>query len=307
MSVPDRIELDGRTIPLSSLDRVLWPRTGTTKGEMLAYYLEAAPAILPHLQDRPITLTRFPGGVDGKGFFQTRCPPHPEWLRTEPIRQPDGTVSRDYCLLDDAAGLAWAANIAAIELHPLLGRLPRIDHPTVVLFDLDPGPAAGLGALVEAALVLRQVLDHLGLASLVKTSGKGGLHIVVPVDGDHTYARTKPFAQAVARRLTVERPDLITDRSTRRDRGGRVLVDWAQNNEHRSIAAPYSLRALPVPSVSTPLTWSEVEALASTALRPQVLFGPRQVLDRLQLHGELFRPALELQQRLPVLDEAGTT
>ena len=298
----DRIELDGRVIPMSSLDRVLWPVTGTTKGEMLAYYLEVAPVMLPHLHRRPITLTRFPEGVDGKGFFQTRCPPHPDWLQTHPVRQPDGRVSRDYCLVEDRAGLAWAVNVAAIELHPLLGRLPRIDQPTVVLFDLDPGPEAGLDELVEAALALRQVLDGLDLVTVVKTSGKGGLHVVVPLAPQHSYDETKPFAREVARSLRTQRPDLVTDRSSRAERGARVLIDWAQNNEHRSIAAPYSLRALPVPSVSTPLAWSEVEALSSTVDRPPVLFGPRDVLARLDRHGDLFRPALDRQQQLPPVD-----
>lgn len=301
----DHIEVAGRSLPVTSLDRVLWPATGTTKGDLLAYYLEIAPVILPHLRDRPITLARFPEGVEGKGFFQTRCPSHPPWLATHPVGQPDGTVTRDYCLLDDAAGLAWAANVASVELHPLLGRRPSTDQPSVVLFDLDVGPHADRRDGCRVALLLRDLLDGLGLASLVKSSGRGGLHIEVPLNLPHDYTATKAFARAVARRLARERPDLVSDRMSRRERAHLVLVDWAQNNEHRSIAAPYSLRALRFPSVSAPLTWDEVHRAASSPDAGSLLLPPRRVLQRLERMGDVFGPVLDTQQRLPSVEMIG--
>lgn len=295
------VEVAGRSLRLTNLGKVLWPRTGTTKGELLRYYGRIAPVLLPHVERRPLTLARFPDGVEGKGWFQTTCPSPPPWLPTYPLEQPDGRVSRDYCVVDEPAALLWVANLGAVELHPLLGRLPRVDRPTVVAFDLDPGERASLADCCDVALVLRDALAGFGLRAFAKVSGWAGLHVVVPLNRPHDYRHTKGFARTVAGVLARRDPDAVTDRSTRAGREGKVLVDWAQNNEHRSLAAPYSLRALPWPSVSAPVTWGEVEDVAATRDATPLAVHIEGVFDRLDRLGDLFAPVLDIEQQLPAV------
>jgi bifunctional non-homologous end joining protein LigD len=288
-----RFELEGRALTLSSLERVVWPEAGFTKGEMLDYYARVAPWLLPHLAGRPVTLARFPEGVAGHGWYQTRCRPRPSWVRAHPLGE------QEYCLIDDLATLMWAANVGAIEFHPFLARAERIEEPTVAVFDLDPGPPAGLLECAGAALRLRGLLAGIGLDCFPKTSGSVGLHVYVPLNAPHTYAETKPFAREVARVLAQEHPGEIVDRTARRVRGGKVLVDWGQNDLNKSTAGAYSLRAVTRPTVSTPLTWDDVEEAVDRGEPARLVFEPADVLARLAREGDLFRPVLEVVQEVP--------
>ena len=292
------VEVGGRLLQVSSLDRVLWPRTGTTKAELLAYYLSVAPVLLPHLVDRPLTLHRFPEGVEGKHFFQTRTPPHPDWVRTVTLSYPRTGKTFEAPVIDDLAALVWAVNLTALELHPFLGTVRALDAPTAMVLDLDPGLPAGMLQACQVALLLRAELDARGLASYPKTSGGKGLHVFVPVQ-DATYEATKGLARTLARTLAARSPDLVVDRMTKALRTGRVLVDWSQNDPGKSTVAAYSPRAGPTPTVSTPVTWREVEtAVQHRDPRPLVpdLTGVRR---RLAEHGDLFAPVLAGGQRLP--------
>jgi bifunctional non-homologous end joining protein LigD len=294
------VEIDGRELRLSNLDKVLWPATGFTKGELIDYYARVAPALLPHLARRPMTLARFPDGVFGPGWYQTRCPNPPSWLPTLPVPSPDGRGSgRDYCLVDDLPALVWAVNTGSIELHPLLSRAPDLDTPTLVMFDLDPGPPAGLLECSRVALWVRGLLADLGLQAYPKTSGRGGLHVCVPLNVPTTYRETKPFARRVAARVVASHPDHVVDRMDKAIRAGKVFIDWGQNDASKSTAAVYSLRARVEPEASTPVTWDEVEAAVRADDVSPLVFSPDDVLRLVESEGDRFGPVLELQQRLP--------
>jgi bifunctional non-homologous end joining protein LigD len=288
------IEIEGRRLSLSNLDKALYP-TGFTKGDLVEYYIRVAPVILPHLAGRPVTLRRFPDGLDGPTWFQTRCRGRPPWMRTAPIRIRRGEV-HEYCLIEDRPSLAWAANQAAVELHPFLWRHEQPERPLLAVFDLDPGPPAGLAEACTVALRLRDLLGEAGLRSFAKASGSRGIHVVVPVHADVTFDRTKSFGREVAGQLAGQDPARITDRLEHPAREGRVMVDWRQNDKMRSTVAPYSLRARRRPVVSAPLTWEEVER--GTDEPASVELSPDTVLHRVA-DGDLFEPVLELSQRLP--------
>ncbi|HEV3407065.1 MAG TPA: non-homologous end-joining DNA ligase [Gaiellaceae bacterium] len=287
------IEVDGRALRFSNLDKVLWPRAGFTKGELVDYYRRVAAALLPHLAERPVTLARFPDGVDRYGWYQTNCRGRPDWLPTRRIRD------QEYCLLNDLPALLWAANMGAIELHPFLARSDRLHEPEVVVFDLDPGPPAGIVECCRVALRLRDTLAAERLASFPKTSGSLGLHVYVPLNSPAGYGRTKPFARLVARTLAEQHPDSVVDEMPKRLRAGKILLDWGQNDAAKSTVAPYSLRAMERPTVSTPLRWEEVEHVADERRSDLLAFSPRDVLNRLETLGELFEPVLTLKQALP--------
>ncbi|MDQ3991382.1 MAG: non-homologous end-joining DNA ligase [Actinomycetota bacterium] len=292
------IEVEGRRVRVTTLDRVLWPDAGFTKRQMIEYYVRVAPVLLPHLARRPITLHRFPEGVEGPGWYQARCRGRPAWMSAHVVRGRTGEAI-DYCLIEDVASLVWAANLGTIELHPFLAPAERPDEPTVVAFDLDPGPPADLVDCCEVALWLREVLDGLGLEAFAKTSGAVGLHVYVPLGPGHRYDATKPFARGVARLLAERNPDRVIERMTRSLRPGKVLVDWLQNDPTRSTVAPYSLRAMAWPTVSTPVTWDEVEGAVRDRSPGTVTFQPGDVLDRIERMGDLFGPVLEIDQSLP--------
>jgi bifunctional non-homologous end joining protein LigD len=297
--VTSEVEVEGRRFRLSNLDKVLWPAAGFTKGQMLDYYTCVAPTLLPHVSGRPMTLRRFPDGVERGDWYQIQWPRGaPAWLPTREVRARRGGVWR-FCVIDDLPSLLWAANLAAIELHPLLAYGARPDEPTAVVFDLDPGPPADIVDCCEVALRLRYELDELGLAAFPKTSGSVGLHVYVPLNARHTYDETKAFARGLAQRLAETDPERVTERVQRTERAGRVLVDWLQNDATRSTVAPYSLRGTAWPTVSTPLTWDEVKE-ATTKRRPGLLtFDARLALDRLDRLGDVFAPVLEVEQALP--------
>jgi bifunctional non-homologous end joining protein LigD len=298
MSVSNTIDIDGRRLTLTNLDKVLWPETGFTKAEMIDYYARVAGWLLPHLERRPITLRRFPNGVDGVNWYQTRCLNRPSWLPVAPIAARSGEL-QEYCLIDDLASLIWVANQASVELHPFLARVPELNQPTAVVFDLDPGAPASLVECCQLALLLREVLDASALASFAKTSGTLGLHIYVPLNTPHSYEKTKRFARTIAQLLTREYPDLVVHQQKRSLRAGKVLIDWLQNDPTRSTVAPYSLRAAPWPLVSTPIRWDEIAHVAAAREADSLFFAVSAALERLERLGDIFQPALELEQTLP--------
>ncbi|MBD0281572.1 MAG: ATP-dependent DNA ligase [Thermoleophilaceae bacterium] len=288
------VEVEGRRLSLSNLDKVMYPAVGFTKGQLIDYYTRIAPVLLPHLRDRPLTLKRYPNGVDGGHFYEKRCPPHaPEWVR----RQEAAGIN--FCVCDDLPTLVWLANLADLELHPSLSLVDEILRPTVMAFDLDPGPPAGLGECCDVALILREALGRLGLESFAKTSGSKGIQVYVPLnveDVDYD-GGTKPLSNALARHLEAQHPDLIVSSQKKELRRGKVLIDWSQNDEHKTTVCVYSLRARERPTVSTPLAWEEVEAGDPDAL----VFEADDVLDRVEERGDLFASVVELKQELPAL------
>ncbi len=302
-----RVEADGRTLTLSNLDKVLYPEAGFTKAGMIDYYRRVAPALLPHLTGRALTLLRFPDGVEAEGFFEKNCPQHrPEWVRTADYHHRSDDTVTTHCVVDDLPTLVWLANLAALELHAPMARAVDPDRPTCVVFDLDPGPPAGFADSARIALTLREVLASLDLDAAPKASGKKGLHIYLPLndpDGpDHAAARD--FAHAVAEILARRNPETVVTRMDKALRRGKVFVDWSQNARHKTTVAVYSLRATPRPAVSAPLTWSDVEAAADTGAFPDL--APDAVLDRVEREGDLFAAVLELRQHLPDLAEGLT-
>jgi bifunctional non-homologous end joining protein LigD len=291
------VEIDGRRVALTSLTRVLWPASGFTKKDMIAYYRRVAPALLPHIERRPLTLGRFPAGVEGPGFAQTECRGRPEWLKVREIRIRSGEVRR-YCVAGDVASLVWIANQSAIELHTFLSCGSRLDRPAAVAFDLDPGPGAGILDCCRVATWLRDALARISLEAWPKTSGSRGLHVLVPIAGRHTYSETKAFARAMAGKLATDKPARVTD-SSRAAREGRVLVDWLQNSRMRTTVAPYSLRSTDLPTVSTPVRWEEVEAALAGRSPEALVFSPDEVVRRIERHGDLFGGTLRDEQSLP--------
>ena len=291
-----QVEVDGRQLSLSNLDKVMYPLTGFTKGHVIDYYTRVAPALLPHLRGRPLTLKRYPDGVGGAYFYEKQCPSHaPDWVRKASIELESKTI--DFCVCDDLPTLVWAANLADLELHPSLSRAERIERPTTMAFDLDPGEPATIEQCCEVALLLRAVLEQLGLDCLPKTSGSKGMQVYVPLNDGVTYADTKPLSQALARHLEAQHPKLIVSSQKKELRRGKVLIDWSQNDEHKTTVCVYSLRARERPTVSTPLDWKEVERG-----RPEELvFEAEEVLGRVEEGGDLFAPVVELEQDLPEL------
>ena len=307
MTVPDparaggrrEIEVDGRRLTFTNMDKVLWPSVAFTKGHMISYYEAVAPVLLPHLRARPLTLKRYPDGVDGWFWFQTRCPRPPSWMRTYRVRsasRPGETF--DYCAADDVPSLLWIANLGAIELHPLSSRAAAVEEPAAVVFDLDPGAPAGLAECCAVALRLRALLQESRLTSFVKTSGLKGIHVVVPLNQPHTFDAAKGFAREVAERLAAERPDEVTTVSARARRGSKVFVDWSQNNLARSTVAPYSLRAALIPTVSMPVSWDEVAAGVNEGAAA-LTFDAGRALERVGRGADLFAPVEMLRQQLP--------
>ncbi|MET0835594.1 MAG: non-homologous end-joining DNA ligase [Thermoleophilaceae bacterium] len=288
------VEVEGRRLSLSNLDKVMYPQVGFTKGEVIDYYTRVSPALLPHLRGRPLTLKRYPDGVEGEYFYEKNCPSHaPEWVRKERI----GGIS--YCICDDLPTLVWAANLADLELHPSLSKADDISRPTLMAFDLDPGEGAGLAECCEVAVILREALAQLGLDCYAKTSGSKGIQVYVPLNSDDVDYRggTKLISNALARHLETQQPKLIVASQRKDLRAGKVLIDWSQNDEHKTTVCVYSLRARERPTVSTPLAWEEIERGDPQKL----VFEAGDVLERVEEHGDLFGRVAEQEQRLPEL------
>jgi bifunctional non-homologous end joining protein LigD len=300
-----QVEVDGRELKLTNLDKVLYPKAGFTKGEMVDYYAKVAPAIVPHLSGRAVTLRRFPEGVEDldAAFFEKRCPKHrPKWVKTTRVQAGPRAGKIDFCVCDGLPTLIWMAQLAAIELHPSLslGRAPK--RPTVLAFDLDPGPPADIVDCSRVALRLREVLDQLGLECFVKTSGSKGVQLYVPLNTKTSYEQTRPFAQALAQLIAKQTPETVLAKMGKKtDRSGKVLIDWYQNNERKTTIAVYSLRARERPTCSTPIAWEEVEAAADSGDGSDLVFEADDVLRRIEERGDLFAPVLELEQALPKL------
>lgn len=296
------VEIAGRELKLSNLDKVFYPATGFTKGEMIDYYVRVAPGLLPHLADRPVTLKRYPGGAVANFFYQKECPAHrPAWLPTAPVWSEGNNRDVNHCLLQNLPALVWAANLAALELHTSLSLARDPAIPTVLVFDLDPGPGATVLQCAQVGLWLRDLFAHYGLESYPKTSGSKGLQIYLPLNGVAGYDQTKAFAHAVAQLLEKQHPAQVVSKMRKDLRAGKIFVDWSQNDEHKTTVCVYSLRAKQRPFVSTPVTWDEVEAAWQKRAPDRLAFEAPQVLQRLETFGDLFAPVLKVRQKLPAI------
>jgi bifunctional non-homologous end joining protein LigD len=299
------VEVDGRELKLTNLDKVLYPKTGFTKGEVVDYYARVAEAMVPHLKGRAVTLRRFPEGVDDldSAFFEKRCPKHrPKWVKTTSVVAGPNAGKIDFCVCDGRPTLVWMAQLASIELHPSLslGRAPT--RPTVLAFDLDPGPPADVVDCCRVALRLREMFGHFGVECFAKTSGSKGMQVYVPLNQKKmSYDLTKPFAKAIAQLLEKQTPDLVVSKMKKVERPGKIFVDWSQNHRSKTTIAVYSLRAREHPTASTPVTWEEVETAADSGDGKPLVFEAGAVLERIEQHGDLFAPVLELEQELPEL------
>jgi bifunctional non-homologous end joining protein LigD len=298
-AVVDRLVKQSK-LALSNLDKVLFPATGTTKGAMIEYYYAIAPTILAHLREHPITMKRYPDGVAGEFFYEKRCPAwRPPWAKTCAVRRDGSSGEINYCTVADVPSLLWMANLGSIELHPLLGTCRRPDRPTALVFDLDPGAPAGLLDCVWIARELRAMLRALGLEAVPKTSGGKGLHLWVPLNTNVTFDQTKEFAHAVALLMEREHPKLVTATMRRSERAGKVFIDWSQNDRSKTTVAAYSVRAMPQPTVSTPLHWDEIDAVRTRRDVARLTFDIDDVPQRLREHGDLFADVRTMKQRLP--------
>jgi bifunctional non-homologous end joining protein LigD len=296
------IEVQGKQLKLSNLEKVLYPATGFTKQQVIDYYVRIAPAMVPHLAGRALTRKRYPNGVDEEFFYEKNAPQHrPDWVKTAPIWSGRNRRTIHYILADDLATLVWLANLAAIELHPSLALAKDITCPTMMVFDLDPGPPANIVQCCRVGLWLREIFEHFGLKSFPKTSGSKGLQIYVPLNTPTNYEATKTFSHALAQLLEHEHSELVVSDMKKQVRTGKVFVDWSQNDEHKTTVAVYSLRAREHPTVSTPVTWEEVERAGKKKDANLLVFEAKQVVARVEKMGDLFAPALELKQRLPDL------
>jgi bifunctional non-homologous end joining protein LigD len=284
-------EVDGRQVKLSNLDKVLYPEAAFKKRDVIDYYARIAPVLLPHLEGRALTLKRYPNGVDAQFFYEKNAPSHrPEWVTTARV----GSI--DYVVVDHEATLVWLANLADLELHTSLALAGEPERPTLVAFDLDPGPPATVVECCRVAELLRGMFEGLGLECFAKTSGSKGMQVYLPLNSEATFAQTKSFSKAVAELLAREEPGLVVARQTKSARTGKVLVDWGQNDVNKTTVNVYSLRATPRATASTPVTWDEVRA----AKQPEDLtFEAADVLRRVDELGDLFAPVLALVQRLP--------
>jgi bifunctional non-homologous end joining protein LigD len=299
------IEVQGRHLKLSNLEKVLYPASGFTKQQVIDYYVRIAPAILPHLKGRALTRKRYPDGVEAQPFFEKNAPMHrPDWVKTAPIWSEGNHRTVHYVLANDLATLVWLANLAALELHPSLSLAEDIMCPTEMVFDLDPGPPADIVQCCQVGLWLREIFAHLGLESFPKTSGSKGLQLYVPLNTPTTYDATKLFSHALAQLLEHDHPGQVVSEMKKQVRTGKVFVDWSQNDEHKTTIAVYSLRAKEHPTVSTPVTWAEVERCLKKKDAKLLVFEARQTMARFEKMGDLFEPVLKLKQRLPELTVA---
>jgi bifunctional non-homologous end joining protein LigD len=291
-------ELAGRRIALTNLEKVLWPEAGRTKAWLLEYYMRVAPTLLAHLNHRPVTLRRFPDGIEGASWHQNECRGEPEWFRVFETVGRSGRSLR-FCVVDDLPSLVWLANQAAIELHPFQWVLEAPRRPKALIFDLDPGPPANVVDCARIALRLRELLENFRLASYPKTSGSVGMHVHVPLGLPHDGEHVKAFVRAVADALAQQHPNEVVAAMEKRSRAGKVFVDWLQNDPTRQTVAPYSLRGMPFPTVAAPVAWEELERAVADD-RPEALtFLGEDVLARLEHRGDLFADVLELEQALP--------
>lgn len=296
------LKVANKTLEVSNLNKVLYPAVGFTKGQVIDYYIRIAPVLLPHLKDRPLTLKRYPNGVNAPFFYEKRCPSHrPQWVRTAHIWSEGNNEYVDYCLANDLPTLVWAANLADLELHTSLAKYRNRERPTAMVFDLDPGPPATIVECAAVAIWLKEILDAFKLQVFAKTSGSKGLQLYVPLNTPVTYDQTKPFAQALAQRLEREHPREVVSKMQKSLRDGKVFIDWSQNDSHKTTVCAYSLRAKERPTVSTPVTWAEMENVRKKKRPDLFVFTSEDTLKRVARQGDLFAPVLILKQKLPKL------
>jgi len=300
MSQKAQLVVEGKKLSVSNLDKVLYPKVGFTKGQVIDYFIRVAPVLLPHLKDRPLTMKRYPDGVEGEFFYEKNCPSHrPNWVKTAKVWSEGNQRRMHYCLANDLPTLVWAANLADLELHTSLSRKDKIERPTMMVFDLDPGPPADIVQCCQVGIWLRDLLGRMKLKSFAKTSGSKGLQVYVPLNTPVTYDDTKGLSRSLAQHLEREHPDLVTSNMSKAVRKGKVFVDWSQNDEHKTTICVYSLRAKEEPTVSTPVIWKEVESCLKKKKPDLVKFRSDQVLARMEKLGDLFEAVEELKQKLP--------
>ena len=307
------VDVEGKHLKLSNLDKVLYPEANFTKGQVIDYYVRIAPVLLPHLHGRPLTMKRYPNGVNGMFFYEKNCPSHrPEWVKTARVWSEGNNRWMDYCVFEDLPTLVWAANLADLELHTSLSLSKDILQPSFLVFDLDPGPPANIVQCCQVGIWVRDIFAKLGLNSFAKTSGSKGLQIYVPLNTAVTYDDTKPFAHELARLLERQHPQLVVSDMKKSLRTGKVFVDWSQNDDHKTTVCVYSLRAKERPTASTPVKWDEVEKCLEKGDANLLRFEAGEVVERAKKYGDLFEPVLKLKQKLPALEllagaEPGTT
>ncbi len=292
--------LDGKRLKLTNLSKILYPESDFTKADVVDYYARIGPIITPHLENRPLTLKRYPNGVDEDYFYEKQCPKyHPKWLETTKVQGEEKTIN--FCMANDLPSLIWVANLASLELHTSLSLSNDIMRPTMIVFDLDPGPPAKLLECIEIGLKLRDLLQELGLRSFPKTSGGKGLHVYIPLNTPVTYDQTKPFAHAIAQLMEKRHKKLVTSNMRKDLREGKVFVDWSQNDHHKTTVCAYSLRARPKPTVSAPLEWKECEKALKSKDSSKLVFDAREMLKRVERKSDIFGAVTKLKQKLPSL------
>ena len=300
MSQKAELIVEDRKIQVSNLEKVLYPKARFAKGQVIDYYIRIAPVLLPHLRDRPLTMKRYPDGVDGEFFYEKNCPSHrPKWVQTAKVWSEGNQRTMNYCLANDLPTLVWAANLADLELHTSLSRKDDLDRPTMMVFDLDPGAPAHIVQCCHVGLWLRDLLAKMKLKSFAKTSGSKGLQVYVPLNTSVTYDQTKNLSRSLAQYLEHEHANLVTSNMSKAVRKGKVFVDWRQNDEHKTTICVYSLRAREEPTVSTPVTWQEVENCLKKKKAELLKFRSDQVLVRVDKLGDLFEQVEKLKQKLP--------
>jgi len=300
MSEKAQLTVEGRKLSVSNLDKVLYPKAAFTKGQVIDYYIRIAPVLLPHLKNRPLTMKRYPDGVEGEFFYEKNCPAHrPKWVKTAKVWSEGNQKTMDYCLANDLPTLVWAANLADLELHTSLSRKNNIERPTMMVFDLDPGAPADMVQCCKVGLWLRDLLSKMKLKSWAKTSGSKGLQVYVPLNTPVSYEDTKGLSRSLAQYLERDHPDRVTSNMSKALRKAKVFVDWSQNDEHKTTICVYSLRAREEPTVSTPITWNEVENCLKKKNAELLRFRSDQVLTRVEKQGDLFERIEGLKQKLP--------
>lgn len=299
-SKPVQVEIEGRTLSLSNLDKVLYPSVGFTKGQVIDYYTRIAPALIPHLRDRPLTLKRYPNGVDAEFFYEKNCPKHrPDWFPTAEVWSGGNNRFMYYCMVQDLACLVWVANLATLELHTSLSYHTNLSQPRSMVFDLDPGPPANIVDCCKVGLWVRDFFAAAGLETLAKTSGSKGLQLYVPLNTEVDYVQTKTVSKGLAQRMEREHPGEVVHLQRKDLREGKVLIDWSQNDEYKTTINVYSLRARERPTISTPVTWAEVRETFESGDPSRLVFTSDDALERFEKHGDLFEPLLTLKQELP--------
>lgn len=291
----------GKELVLTNLDKVLWPAADFTKAHVIDYYRRISPFLLPHLRDRALTLKRYPDGVEGPFFYEKNCPDHaPEWIRRAPVFSETRGGAIHFCVVDDLPSLIWVGNLASLELHTYLSKVKDPLKPTMMVFDLDPGPGTDIVDCADIALMLHATLDGIGLKSFAKTSGSKGMQVYVPFNTPTSYDQTKALSRTLAEVLERDRPDAVTTNMRKAEREERVFIDWSQNDDHKTTVCVYSLRAKEFPTVSTPLLWNEVAALAEGDRSLAGLLAD-EVVARAEKLGDPFEPVLTLRQKMPDL------